>query len=38
MKGALGLLAIASVVYVFWLTAVAVKRTRKNKSKNKEDK
>ena len=28
MKGALGLLAIAAVVYVFWLTYVAVKRTK----------
>jgi len=31
MKGALGLLAIAAVIYVFWLTAVTLKRTRNKK-------
>jgi hypothetical protein len=34
MKGALGLLAICAVIWVFWMTAVWVKRT---KNKNKED-
>jgi len=32
MKGALGLIAIAVVVYIFWITAVVIKRT-KNKDK-----
>ena len=37
MKGALGLIAISAVVWIFWMTAVWVKRTRKNKNKGKED-
>jgi hypothetical protein len=28
MKGALGLLAIAAVVWVFWMTYVFIKRTK----------
>jgi hypothetical protein len=28
MKGALGLVVTAAVIYVFWLTAVAIRRTR----------
>jgi hypothetical protein len=28
MKGALGLLAIAAVVWVFWMTYVIIKRTK----------
>jgi len=32
MKGALGLIVAAAVIYVFWITAVIIKRT-KNKDK-----
>jgi hypothetical protein len=28
MKGALGLLAIVAVIYIFWLTYVFLKRTK----------
>lgn len=31
MKGALGMLAICAVVWIFWMTTVAVLRTRKKK-------
>lgn len=34
MRGALGLVVLAAVVYVFWITAVVIKRTR-NKNKKK---
>lgn len=34
MKGALGLIVAAAVVYIFWITAVVIKRT---KNKDKED-
>lgn len=34
MKGAFGLLAIAVVVWVFWMTWVIVNRTKKNNKKN----
>jgi hypothetical protein len=30
MKGALGLIVAAAVIYVFWLTGVAIYRTSKN--------
>jgi len=36
MKGALGLVVLAAIVWVFWMTAVWVKRTKKNKN-DKED-
>jgi Tfp pilus assembly protein PilW len=32
MKGALGLIVVCAIVWVFWMTWVAVKRTRKNKN------
>jgi hypothetical protein len=36
MKGALGLIVLAAVIYVFWITGVIIKRTR-NKNKDKKD-
>lgn len=36
MKGLLGLVMLSAIIWVFWMTAVFVKRTRKNKN-NKED-
>lgn len=35
MRGAIGLLAIAAVVYVFWLTYVFIKRTENSNNTNK---
>lgn len=33
MKGLFGLLVVCAIVYVFWLTIVAIIRTRKKKRK-----